>query len=149
MNKNGYINNKGFSLIELSIAIVILGILVGAVVVGSGLGTKAKIQHEVDTMNTIIVAARNYLNASQTTYTGIGIAGLQTSNYLPSTFNATTGNSWGGAYTVAVNGTDATKVDISVVGIPDAATATLLSNNFASMATCAYTVASKTNTCTF
>ncbi len=147
--RNIFKSNKGFSLIELSIAIVILGILVGAVVVGSGLSTKAKIQHETDTMNTLVVAARNYLNASQTTYTGVGIAGLQTSNYLPSTFNATTGNSWGGAYTVAVNGTDATKVDISVVGIPDAATATLLSNNFASMATCAYTVASKTNTCTF
>ena len=147
--RNIFKSNKGFSLIELSIAIVILGILVGAVVVGSGLSTKAKIQHETDTMNTLVVAARNYLNASQTTYTGVGIAGLQTSNYLPSTFNATTGNSWGGAYTVAANGTDATKVNISVVGIPDAATATLLSNNFTSMATCAYTVASKTNTCTF
>ena len=141
--------NKGFSLIELSIAIVILGILVGAVVVGSGLSTKAKIQHESDTVNTLVTAARNYLNASQTTYTGVGVAGLKTSNYLPSTFNNTTGNSWGGAYTVAANGTDATKVDISLVGVPDATTGTLLSNNFASMATSAYTVATKTWVATF
>jgi len=142
-------NKKGFSLIELAIAVVLLGILVGAVVVGGGMTTKMKIQHETDTVNTLVVASRNYLSASQTTYTGVGIAGLQTSNYLPGTFNATTGNSWGGAYTVAANGTDATKLDVSVVGIPDATTAGLLTNNFSSMATCVYTVASKTWTGTF
>ncbi len=143
-------NNKvGFSLIELAIAVVLLGILVGAVVVGGGMTTKMKVQHESDTVNTLVTAARNYLSASQTTYTGVGIAGLQTSNYLPSTFNATTGNSWGAGYTVAVNGTDATKVDIMVASVPDAAAATLLSDNFSSMATTAYNATSKAWTATF
>jgi len=143
-------NNKvGFSLIELAIAVVLLGILVGAVVVGGGMTTKMKVQHESDTVNTLVTAARNYLSASQTTYTGVGIAGLQTSNYIPSTFNATTGNSWGAGYTATVNGTDATKVDITVASVPDAATATLLSNNFSSMATTVYNATSKAWTATF
>ena len=131
--RNIFRNKKGFSLIELSIAIVILGILVGAVVVGSGLGTKAKVQHETDTVNTLVTAARNYLTASQTTYTGVSITVLGTANYLPTSFTSTTTDSWGGVYGVAVDATS-TQVDITVASVPNAATATLLSNNFANTA---------------
>ena len=151
--KNILKNNKGFSLIELAIAVTLLSILVGAVVVGGGMTTKMKISHESDTVNTLLTAAKNYLNASQTTYTGVSVAVLQgtggtTPVYLPTTFNAATGNSWGGAYTVAADATP-TNVDISVVGVPDAQTAALLTANFSSQATCSYTAASKTWTAIF
>jgi len=151
--KNVLRNNKGFSLIELAISVTLLGILVGAVVVGGGMTTKMKIQHESDTVNTLLAAAKNYLNASQTTYTGISLAVLQGNSgaapvYLPTTFNTTTGNSWGGAYTVAADATP-TNVDISIVGVPDANTAALLTANFTSMATCSYVAASKTWTAIF
>ena len=147
-------SNKGFSLIELAISVVLLGILVGAVVVGGGMTTKMKVQHESDTTNTLVTAAKNFLTAAQTTYTGVSIAVLQGNGgaspvYLPTTFNAATGNSWGGAYTVNANAADATKLDVNIAGVPDANTANLLTANFQSMATCAYAAATKTWTATF
>ena len=140
-------NKKGFSLIELAIGVALLAVLVGAVVAGSGMMPKMKVQRESDTVNSLRTAAQNYLTASQTTYTGVSITVLKTAGYLPN-FNSTGTNQWAGNYTVAVNGTTATSVDISLTNVPDAATGTLLTNNFPS-AVCTYTASTKTWTATF
>jgi len=142
-------NKKGFSLIELAIGVVLLGILVGSIAAGAGMTTKMKVQHESDTVNTLLVAARNYLSASQTTYAGVTIAVLETAGYLSNNFNSTTGNSWGAGYTVAPNAADNTKVDITIAAVPSAAIGTSLTNNFSSQATCVYTAAASTWTGTF
>ncbi len=142
-------SNKGFSLIEIAIGVVLLGILVSSVLVGGGMQTKMKVQHESDTVTTLVTAAHNYLSASQTTFTGVSMATLQAATYVPASFNAVNGNSWGGAYSVAANAADSTKVDISIVGVPDQTTATLLTNNFSTQAACAYNAGNKTWVATF
>ena len=142
-------SEKGFSLVEIAIGVLVVGILIGVVTGGIGMVTKAKVQHESDIVNTLVTAAHNYENASQTTYTGVSISVLQTGNYLSSTFNSTNGNSWGGAYTVAPNATVNTSVDITIGSVPDAPTAAFLTNNFQSLATCVYDTKAQTWTATF
>ena len=147
--KNVLRSNKGFSLIEIAIGILIISMLVGSITAVAGMITKAKVQHETDTVNALVSAAHNYLNVSQTTYSGVTLAVLQSDNYLSSALNITSGNSWGGSYTVAPNATVNTSVDITLGNIPDAATATLLTTNFQSLATCVYNTSALTWTATF
>ena len=139
-------NRGGFTLIELVLVISIVALLIMAVGLTSGVRENAKVHSAAESVKALRTAAESYIAAGNMTYTGITIAGLQTSGYLPASFSATGSNPWGGNYAIVPN-TDTNKVDISLTGVSSAA-ATRLSALFANSAT-ATNYASNTWTITF
>ena len=57
-------NNQGFTLVELSLVLVIVGLLIGGILVGQSMLSTAKTQQLIKTANQYIIAARNF----KTTY---------------------------------------------------------------------------------
>jgi len=139
-------NRGGFTLIELVLVISIVALLIMAVGLTSGVRENAKVHSAAESVKALRTAAESYIAAGNMTYTGITIAGLQTSGYLPASFSATGSNPWGGNYAIVPN-TDTNKVDISLTGVSSAA-ATRLSALFANSAA-ATNYASNTWTITF
>ena len=58
-------NNKGFTLVELAIVLIIIGILLGAILKGQELVDNAKIKRAVSDMNSIFVAYNGYIDRYQ------------------------------------------------------------------------------------
>ena len=114
-------NNQGFSLIELSIALGLMVVLIGVVSAGSGMMTRTRETREARTVEALHLAAQNYLSGQNLTYGGISVAALKEAGLLPSTFEPGASNSFGGDYAVSANTEDATRVDIVLNNIPDAA----------------------------
>ncbi len=54
------------------------------------------------------------------------MANLVSEGHLPAKFSVTGSNPWGGNYTVAVNASDATQVDITLTSVPTNAGADLV-----------------------
>ena len=135
--------NKGFSLMELAIAVGLIAILVGVVAAGGGMMARCRIQRETDAVDSLRVASQNYLTPPNLTYAGISITALKTAGLLPNSFNAAASNAFGGDYTVAANTVDSTKVDIALASVP-ANAATDLTNAFKAKAdSTTYDAASK------
>ncbi|MBF0386643.1 MAG: prepilin-type N-terminal cleavage/methylation domain-containing protein [Candidatus Omnitrophica bacterium] len=126
-------NNKGFSLVEMAIALGLVAVLVSVVTAGSGMMVKSRVHRETAAVDSMRIAAQNYLSAKNLTYTGISVAALKTDGFLPANFDPVKSNSFGGDYLVAENAADNTKVDITLAAVPAAAGADL-SNNFKSKA---------------
>src|SRR5471030_24799 len=98
-------NKNGFTLIEMIIVMVIIGVILSAVIaVGQGATNTSRITSTVSTIKAVQTAAVNYYNANGGTYTGgsigtISLANLAAQNMLPA--NIGTGvNAWQG--TIAV-----------------------------------------------
>ena len=119
--------NKGFSLVELAIALGLVSVLIGVVSAGGGMITKTRVQRESEAVDSLRVAAQNYLSGANLTYSGISVAALKTANLLPAAFDPTASNAFGGDYVLAANSADSAKVDISLAAVPAAASATLTS----------------------
>ena len=117
-------NKSGFTLIELVLVISIIALLIMAVGLTSGIRENAKGHSASESVKSLRTAAESYIAGGSMTYTGITVAGLQTSGYLPAAFSATGSNPWGGNYAIAPN-TDANKVDISLTGVSAVAAARL------------------------
>jgi len=139
-------DRSGFTLIELVLVISIVALLIMAVGLTGGVRENAKVHSAAESVKSLRTAAESYIAAGNMTYTGITIASLQTSGYLPASFSATGSNPWGGNYVIAPN-TDANKVDISLTGVSSSAAARL-SSLFANSAT-ATNYASNTWVATF
>ncbi|RJP30026.1 MAG: type II secretion system protein [Candidatus Omnitrophota bacterium] len=137
---------SGFTLIELVLVISIIALLIMAVGLTSGIRENAKVHSASESVKSLRTAAESYIAAGSMTYTGITVAGLQTSGFLPAAFSATGSNPWGGNYVIAPN-TDANKVDISLTGV-SASAASRLSALFSNSAA-ATGYASETWTITF
>lgn len=58
-------NSKGFTLVELAIVLIIIGILLGAILKGQELVDNAKIKRAVSDMNSIFVAYNGYIDRYQ------------------------------------------------------------------------------------
>ena len=125
--------NKGFSLMELAIAVGLIAILVGVVSAGGGMMGRCRVQRETEAVDSLRLASQNYLTPPNMTYAGISVTALKTAGLLPNSFNPTGSNGFGGDYTVAANSADNTKVDIALASVP-ANAATDLSNVFKSKA---------------
>ncbi len=137
---------SGFTLIELVLVISIIALLIMAIGLTSGIRENAKVHSAAESVKALRTAAESYIAAGSMTYTGITVAGLQTSGFLPAAFSATGSNPWGGNYVIAPN-TDANKVDISLTAV-SASAAARLSALFANSAA-ATSYASDTWTITF
>jgi prepilin-type N-terminal cleavage/methylation domain len=141
--------NKGFSLMELAIAVGLIAILVGVVGAGGGMMGRCRVQRETEAVDNLRLASQNYLTPPNLTYTGINVAALKTAGLLPNSFNPTGSNGFAGDYTVAANAADNTKVDIALANVPSQA-ATDLSNVFKAKAdTTTYDAATKLWKATF
>ncbi len=114
-------NRKGFSLIELAIALGLVAVLVSVVTAGGGMMAKSRIHREMVAVDTIRIAAQNYLSSRNLTYNGISVEVLKAAGLLPSSFDPIKSNSYGGDYSVRVNDADMTRVDIVLANIPDTA----------------------------
>jgi prepilin-type N-terminal cleavage/methylation domain-containing protein len=141
--------NKGFSLMELAIAVGLIAILVGVVSSGGGMMGRCRVQRETEAVDSLRLASQNYLTPPNLTYSGVSIPALKTAGLLPNNFDPAGSNGFGGDYTVAVNSADNTKVDIALANVPSSA-ATDLSHAFQAKADAtAYDAASRLWTATF
>ena len=112
-------NNKGFSLVELAIALGLVAVLVSVVTAGGGMMTKSRTHREMVAVDSLRIAAQNYLSSKKLTYSGISVAELKTSGLLPSSFDPSGSNAYGGDYMVSVNANDNTRVDIVLANVPE------------------------------
>ena len=112
--------NKGFSLMELAIAVGLIAVLVSVVAAGGGMMAKCRVQRESEAVENLRLASQNYLSGQNLTYTGVSVAVLKTAGLLPANFDPVKSNSYGGDYTVSANAGDVTKVDIALANIPEA-----------------------------
>lgn len=135
--------NKGFSLMELAIAVGLISILVGVVAAGGGMMNRCRVARETEAVDSLRLASQNYLTPPNLTYSGINITALKTAGLLPNSFDATGSNGFGGDYTVAVNVADSTKVEIALANIPAAAAADLTNAFKAKADTTTYDATSK------
>ncbi|HRR95397.1 MAG TPA: type II secretion system protein [Candidatus Ratteibacteria bacterium] len=140
-------SKKGFTLVELMAVIGVIGVLMAVVLVGASSSRKtANISTTAQQIQLIYSACQSWLGNGRTAYTGISLNALQAAGYLPATLN----NPYGGTYTVAVNATDATQVDVSPTKIPDQATHDEIASALSSITkSAAYTASSKTSKFTF
>jgi prepilin-type N-terminal cleavage/methylation domain-containing protein len=135
--------SKGFSLMELAIAVGLIAILVGVVAAGGGMMARCRVQRETQAVDSLRLASQNYLSPPNMTYSGISVSALKTAGLLPNSFDPDGSNGFGGDYTVAVNTEDSTKVDIALASVPSQA-ATDLTNAFKAKAdSIAYDAANK------
>jgi len=58
-------NRKGFTLVELAIVLIIIGVILGAVLKGQELIDNAKIKRAITDMNTVFVAYNGYIDRYQ------------------------------------------------------------------------------------
>lgn len=147
MNRNR--NEKGFSLMELALAVGLIAVLVGVVAAGGGMMNKCRIQREAQAVDNLRLAAQNYLAGPNLTYAGVSVASLQTAGLLPANFDPLNSNSFGGDYTVGANAGDDTKVDIALANIPEAAGTDLTGAFQAKAQATSYDKTSKLWTATF
>lgn len=119
--------NRGFSLMELAIAVGLMGVLVSVVAAGGGMMNKCRLQREAQAVDSLRIAAQNYLSGQNLTYTGVSVGTLKTAGLLPNNFDPALANSFGGDYTVAANAADNTRVDIALASVPASAGAELTS----------------------
>lgn len=139
-------NKKGFTIVELGIALIVIAIILAAVVPAiKTISDNSRITNAVASVKAIQTAATSYYQANGGTYTGITFAVLASGGHLPSQFSATGTNPWTGNYTIAVNGADTTKFDLSLTNVP-ANAATNLTTQLTKFSEAAptYTAATKT-----
>ena len=142
-------SNKGFTLIELAIGLAVITVLILAISASSGIRDNARVQSAAQSVQSLRSAAESYLAGGKLNYSGMDIATLKTNNLLPAGFSGSGTNPWGGNYSIAVNGSDATRFDIALGSLAqtDAAKLTSYFNNTANNSN--YDSSSKTWTVTF
>ena len=112
---------SGFSLMELIIVIVIIGILISAVIGLNGQRETAKISAGQQVVLQIMNASQGWAvqNASED-FTNINLANL-IGNTLPATFDEKKANPWAGNITVAVQGAAGNQINhytVSLTNVP-------------------------------
>lgn len=125
-------SKSGFSLIELAIGLAVVTILILSVSASAGIRDNARVQSAAKSVETLRLAAENYLVTGKVNYAGLTFESLKTAKLLPGNFNPSQANPWGGDYVLAANG-DSTRFDIGISGL-NKTDADKLSSYFASSA---------------
>ena len=109
-------DKRGFSLVELAIGLAVVTILILAVSVSSGIQDNARVQAAANSVRALRSATENYLVSGRMNYTGVSVDVLKASKFLPDNFSMTGTNPWGGNFVLGPN-SDATRFDISLLGV--------------------------------
>lgn len=117
MNIRKVKTQSGFSLVELAIGLAVLTVLVLAISVSAGLRDNARVSSAANSVQTLRSAAESYLATGKINYAGMSVDVLKTAKLLPTGFQSTKTNPWGGDYNVLVNATDNTRFDIALSGL--------------------------------
>lgn len=143
----GNLSKKGFTLVELMIVLGVIALLLSIILLSArGTQTAAKITGTAKEIQQVYGACQTWIGNGRTSYTGISLATLQSVGYIPATFSSP----WAGAFTVSVNASDSSRVDISVAAVPNQSIHTEMAsalgqNLFAN----SYNVSTATSTFTF
>ena len=142
-------NNKGFSLVELAIGLAVITVLILAVSMSSGIRDTARQQSAVDSVQALRSASESYLASGKLNYASVSFTELKNGNFLPANFNASGTNPWGGNFTLGVNSSNNTRVDITLTSVASADNTKLTTffNNIA--LNTSYDTTGKTWTATF
>lgn len=112
---------RGWTLLEIVITLGIACLLMTFVVMAAtGVYTTARITSAQESVNQMYAAALScWVARGKTSYTGISIEELVNDGCLPSSFTGNGNNPWGGDFSISVNASDPSKVDISLTGVPN------------------------------
>lgn len=133
-NARQRINKRGFTLIELMAAMVIIAVILGAVIAAvQGATNTSRITSTVATIKALQTAAVNYYNANGGTYSSGSLASgntlslanlaLAANGMLPAGVTGT--NAWGGTITVQPDAGNALYFDILLSNVPSTAQTSL------------------------
>jgi type II secretory pathway pseudopilin PulG len=147
---NGARNQKGFTLIEAGMAIVIaLLVIAAAVAAFSAQRLKAQVRSATSDVGSIYQAAQDWAS-TRANFTGVNCANLAANNQLPKNVGNCTGTDpWGGNYTVNPNAANSGQVDINVTAVPAGAGQQLVDKFSNSSANAVYNAGAQTFTATF
>lgn len=123
------VKKGGFSLIEMMLVMIVIGVLLSVVLSGKGVADTSRVSSSSQSIKALHNSSMSYMT-DNLTYTGVSVASLIAGEYLPTGFDATGSNPFGGNYAVAPNSGDSTQVDISLTNVT-AGNATKLNNMFA------------------
>ena len=116
---------RGFAMKEIAISLVVLAALGAVVVFGSNaLFGGQKLVQAQQQVSDLASAARLWKKSNNSTgYTGVNMAAISASLGTGTSLDAP----WGGTYAIAVNGSDATKFDITLTADSDVSAALAVS----------------------
>jgi type II secretory pathway pseudopilin PulG len=140
---------KGFTLLEVGLAVVVaLLVIAAAAMAFTTQREKASVKNAIEGVNYIYQAAQDWASV-RPNFTGVSCAILVAQNLLPQVLGDCTGdNPWGGNYTVAVNGSNSARVNITLTNVPNGPGAQLV-DKLTPFATSTPTFASGTFTVTY
>ena len=110
---------RGFSLVELLIALGALAVLLAVILPGRGYLETGRIQAIVQDVATLRNAADRWLERGRLDYTGLTVGALQSEGFLPNGWRAST--PYGGTYALAPVPGNATRVTVTVTSLPGSA----------------------------
>ena len=118
--RNRMVNQKGFTIIEMVIALVIISVILLVVVpLGQTAMDNSRIANAIASIKAIQTASVEWANDNGGQYTGITFAQLA-AGYLPAQFSSTSTDPWNGDYQVNVDANSSTMLDIALTGVPAA-----------------------------
>lgn len=109
--------NEGFTLVELLIVVAAIGVLSALVLNGMSRANQSSLAKRLNDEISLIAAQATAWRGASTAYTGVSMSVLEDQGMLKDGMGDTGNNPAGGDYTVAVNGSDVTRVNIAATNL--------------------------------
>lgn len=121
-------NNQGFTIIELTVVMIIIAAILSAVLFsGQSAANASRITSALASVKALQTASIAYFNNNGGSYSGLSLSTLASNSYLPGNFSTgANSNPWNGDISVAPD-TNTAYFDITFTNVPSTA-ATSLSN---------------------
>ena len=117
----------GFTLIELVIALAVIGIMVAAFTATKSMIDSSRVGNALQSIETLVDGAHQYLTTSGTnSYNGVSMSQLSALKLIPAGMTGATANPWGGSYAVSGINSDQ-DFQVALTSVPSAAGTRLIS----------------------